>query len=261
MVLPTESHPEQPAAAESHPTSDAVPGQPPEIGRPPRQIVAIAGGGFSVEDYRLLQERFLLSLARRATPRVLFLATASGDRELYQLRFLRAFSQLDCRAETLAFFPFDMKRDYAQAVREADLVFVGGGNTVAMLAVWREFGFPQALREAYEAGTVLAGISAGANCWFERYVTDSVPGGGVREGLGWLPGCFCPHLDSEAWRQAVLAREAAPAVGGGEQVLFHYRDGQLAQALHDRPAGAGAPLALQRGAQHGELLPLAPRAL
>ena len=228
---------------------------------PARQIVAIAGGGFSVEDYRLLQERWLLSLARRPTPRVLFLATASGDRELYQLRFLRAFSQLDCRPDTLAFFPFDMKRDYAEAVREADLVFVGGGNTVAMLAVWREFGFQQALRDAYEAGTVLAGISAGANCWFERYVTDSVPGGGVRTGLGWLPGCFCPHLDSEPWRQGVLAAEPAPAVGGGEQVLFHYRDELLHQAVHDRPAAKGAPLAVQRAGQPGVLAPVVPQAL
>lgn len=254
MATPTGSRPERPAAPPTLPTSEAVPGQPPVDERAPRQIVAIAGGGFSVEDYRLLQERFLLSLARRATPRVLFLATASGDRELYQLRFLRAFSQLDCRPDTLAFFPFDMKRDYAQAVREADLVFVGGGNTVAMLAVWREFGFAQALREAYEAGTVLAGISAGANCWFERYVTDSVPGGGVRAGLGWLPGCFCPHLDSEPWRQQVLAAEPAPAVGGGEQVLFHYRNEQLAGAWHDRHEGRALPLALHRALPPGEVV-------
>jgi peptidase E len=63
---------------------------------------------------------------------------ASGDSERYHLRFLRAFAQLDCAAETLSFFPFDMKRDYAQKVREADLVFVGGGNTVAMVAVWHD---------------------------------------------------------------------------------------------------------------------------
>src|SRR5688572_23650573 len=153
---------------------------------PVRRIAAIGGGGFSVEDYGLWQERYLLSLVRpgRARPKVVFVAPASGGRGLYQLRFLRAFSRLEGEPDCLAFFPFDMKRDYATEVKEADLVFVGGGNTVAMVAVWREFGFDVALREAYEAGTVLAGISAGANCWFERYVTDSVPGGGVREGVG-----------------------------------------------------------------------------
>lgn len=229
--------------------------------RTPRRIVAIGGGGFSVEDYRLHQERYLLSLTRSARPRVLFLGTASGDRELYQLRFLRAFSQLDCSPAVLAFFPFDMAADYAQAVREADLVFVGGGNTVAMLAVWREFGFGPALREAYAAGTVLAGISAGANCWFERYVTDSVPGGGVREGLGLLPGCFCPHLDSEAWRPAVLAAEAAPAWGAGENVLLRYDDEGWVEGVHDRGAAKSAALCLRRAAAGDELLPLSPRPL
>jgi len=204
----------------------------------PRRIVAIGGGGFSVEDYGLWQERYLLSLVQpgRARPKVLFIATASGDRELYQLRFLRAFSKLDCEPDCLAFFPYDMKRDYAAAVKEADLVFVGGGNTVAMVAVWREFGFDVALREAYQGGTVLAGISAGANCWFERYVTDSVPGGGVREGLGLLPGTFCPHLDSELWRPAALSAEAGPAWGATEGVLVQFDNERAVSAWHDRPA-------------------------
>jgi len=231
------------------------------MGTTTRRIVAIGGGGFSTEDYRLHQERYLLSLTRSERPRVLFLPTASGDRELYQLRFLRAFSQLDCTPETLAFFPFDMKRDYARAVLDADLVFVGGGNTVAMLAVWREFGFDAALREAYRAGTLLAGISAGANCWFERYVTDSVPGGGVRKGLGLLPGCFCPHLDSEGWRPQVLAAEAAPAHGAGENVLLRFDDEVCVEAVHDRVAAQTAALCVQRAAAGDELLPLSPRPL
>jgi hypothetical protein len=127
-----------------------------------------------------------------------------------------------------------MRRDYAAEVRAADLVYVGGGNTVAMLAVWRAFGFDRALREAWQGGTVLAGISAGANCWFERYVTDSVPGGGVREGLGWLAGTFCPHLDSEPWRQPLLAAEAAPAYGAPEGVVLRFEAGALAEAVADK---------------------------
>ena len=218
----------------------------------PRRVLAIGGGGFSVEQYGLQQERLLLSLARRRRPRVLFVPTASGDRELYQLRFLRAFSRLDCTTDVLPFFPYDMKRDYAQSVRDADVVFVGGGNTVAMLAVWREFGFDIALRRAYEGGTVMAGISAGANCWFEHYVTDSVPGGGVRPGLGWLPGTFCPHLDSEAWRQPLLAAAPVPACGAGEEVLVLYENESFADAFSVPPGPAlcmrryGADTALVR---------------
>jgi dipeptidase E len=137
-------------------------------------------------------------------------------------------------------------------VLDADLIYVGGGNTVAMLAVWREFDFVRSLREAYEQGTVLAGISAGANCWFERYVTDSVPGGGVRQGLGWLKGTFCPHLNSEAWRQPVLAAEPAPAVGAGDGVVVRFESEAWAEAvcsvdqplLWRREAGDSGPKAL-----------------
>ena len=135
---------------------------------PPRRIAAIGGGGFLMDDTSLRQERWLLSLARRSPPSVLWLGTASGDAERAQLKFFRTFSRLDCRPSSLAFFPYDMQCDYRQAVADADLVYVGGGNTVAMLAVWREFGFDAVLRDAYQAGTVMAGISAGANCWFDR---------------------------------------------------------------------------------------------
>ncbi len=87
-----------------------------------------------------------------------------------------------------------------------------------------------------KAYKMLAGISAGANCWFEHYVTDSVPGGGIRAGLGWLAGTFCPHLDSEAWRQAVLAGAPnAPAYGAREGVVMTFRDGALADVVADKP--------------------------
>ena len=196
-----------------------------------RRIVAIGGGGFLFDDAALAQERYLLSLCRQMQPRALYLGTAGGDGERAQLKFIKAFTSLGCRADTLPFFPYEMRRDYAAAVREADLVYVGGGNTPAMLAVWREFGFDKALRAAYEAGTVLAGISAGANCWFEQYVTDSVPGGGVRSGLGWLPGTFCPHLDSEAWRQPMLAASTGPAAGAGENVAVLFEDEGWVEAV------------------------------
>lgn len=209
----------------------------------PRRIAAIGGGGFLMDDGSGRQERWLLSLARKPRPRVLWLGTASGDAATAQLKFFRAFSQLDCQPTVLAFFPYAMNCDYHQAVLDADLVYVGGGNTVAMIAVWREFGFDSTLREAYEQGTVMAGISAGANCWFESYVTDSVPGGGVRAGLGWLPGCFCPHLDGEAWRQPVLSQQPAPSAGAGDGVVVLFEQEAWAGAVH---SCKGAPLLWRR---------------
>ncbi len=203
-------------------------------------IACIGGGGFLMDDLRLVQERWILSLVpeeRRARPRVLFLGTAGGDAIVSQLKAYKAFTRLGCDIVTLPFFPYEMTRDYAAEAQAADLVFVGGGNTVAMLAVWREFGFDRALREAWEGGTVLAGISAGANCWFERYVTDSVPGGGIRPGLGWLPGSFCPHLDSEPWRRPMLATAAAlPVFGAPEGVVIRFDGGVMTEVVTDREA-------------------------
>jgi peptidase E len=201
-------------------------------------IVGIGGGGFLISEASNAQERWLLSLCRTAqAPRVVFLGTAGGDGDRAQGAFYRTFLGLGARASSLRFFPYDMKADYAAAVREADLVYVGGGNTPAMLAVWRLFGLDLALREAWEGGTLLAGISAGANCWFEHYVTDSVPGGGVREGLGFLPGTFCPHLDSEPWRGPMLAQApGAAAYGAPENVLMHFSGaGGFLEAVSDRP--------------------------
>jgi peptidase E len=207
-----------------------------------RTIVAIGGGGFLVNDFRGHQERYLVDQVRPTPgrrPRALFLGTALGDKERGQLTFIKTFTALGCDADSLPFFPYEMHRDYAAEVRAADLIYVSGGNTVAMLVVWQAFGFDRALREAYENGTVLAGVSAGANCWFERYVTDSVPGGGVRDGLGLLRGTFCPHLDSEAWRQSLLATCDAPACGAGENVLVRYENEVPVSAVADTPPHVG----------------------
>ena len=176
-------------------------------------IVALGGGGFSMEPDNPRLDNYLLSLARRPRPRVSFVGTASGDSPDYLLRFYKAFAKLDCEARHLPLFAFDRTLDLRAEVLASDVVYVGGGNTPAMLAVWQLYDLPSAFAELLDAGGVLAGISAGANCWFDRYVTDSVPGGGVREGLGFAAGSFCPHYDGEAWRQPLVAEVAKQHAG------------------------------------------------
>jgi peptidase E len=218
-----------------------------------RRIVAIGGGGFLMEDTRGLQENYLKSLCAVPHPKVLYLGTAAGDSERAQLKFYRLFTDFGCRPSTLVFFPFDMKRDYAAAALEADLIYVGGGNTVAMLAVWREFGLDRVLRQAYDKGTVLAGISAGANCWFDHYITDSIPGGGTRDGLGFLGGTFCPHLDSEAWRQSLLEATRGAAAGAGENVCVLYENEAWVEAVQDPLPTANAKVMCLRRATDAAL--------
>ena len=122
---------------------------------------------------------------------------------------------------------------------------MGGGNTANMLAIWRVHGVDRILREAWRRGVVLAGLSAGGLCWFERGSTDSFgPGLAALDGLGFLPGAFCPHYDGEAMRRPRLhelvgAGTLGPTVACDDGAAVHFRDGVLLEAVAER-AGATA---------------------
>jgi putative intracellular protease/amidase len=136
-----------------------------------RQIIAMGGGGFSMEPDNLLLDRYVLQQARMPNPTVCFLPTASGDSDGYIGRFYSAFTTLPCRPRHLSLFR--QPRDLAGFVAECDVIYVGGGNTRNMLAIWRACELDRMLRAAWESGTVLCGVSAGAICWFEQGHTDS----------------------------------------------------------------------------------------
>src|SRR6516225_3725051 len=127
-----------------------------------RQIIAL-GGGFSMEPDNPVLDLYVLRQARTARPAVTFLGTASGDADSYLVRFYQAFSGYDCRPSHLPLFRRTPKlRDH---LLHQDIIYVGGGNTKSLLGIWREWGLPALLREAWQEGIVLAGISAGAICW------------------------------------------------------------------------------------------------
>ena len=153
-----------------------------------------------------LLDDFLVGLTGRGRPRVCLVPTASGDAPDFIARFHGAF---DGRAEASHLGLFDRTVvDLRAFVLAQDVVYVGGGNTANMLAVWRVHGLDSILVEAWRAGVVLAGLSAGAICWFEAGVTDSFgPSlGPLRDGLGLLPGSMCPHYDGEPLRRPTYQR-------------------------------------------------------
>jgi dipeptidase E len=203
-----------------------------------RQIVALGGGGFSDDGPPSKLDDFILSLARTPRPRICFLPTASGDSETYPVKFYRAFTPRDCRPSDLSLFNRTVA-DLRAFVLDQDVIYVGGGNTANMLAVWRVHGVDAILREAWDAGVVLAGISAGAICWFEAGVTDSfgLPPTGMRDGLGLVAGSACPHYNSEPQRRPVyheLVRRGFPggyAVDDG--VGLHFVDRELAEVVSE----------------------------
>ena len=204
-------------------------------------IVAMGGGGFSMEESPLLDDH-VLSLSRRPDrPRVCFVPTASGDAASYADRFLAAFPAERAEASVLTLFTRTVS-DLRAFVLAQDVVYVGGGSTANLLAVWRLHGLDEVLREALAEGVVGAGISAGMNCWFEGSVTDTF-GPGLRplaDGLGFLAGSACPHYDGEPERrptfQAAVASSALPAgVAADDGCALVFRDGALVEAVSSRP--------------------------
>jgi dipeptidase E len=203
-------------------------------------IIAIGGGGFSMEPDNPAIDRYIISQTGKTNPSVCFLATASGDADGYILRFYKAFVELGCQLSSLSLFRLHTA-DLEGFLLDQDVIYVGGGNTRSMLAVWREWGLDAILHRAYDAGVVLTGTSAGANCWFEACVTDAVPGSlQVLPCLGFLPGSFCPHYDSEPSRRPALHEmlqrgSIQPCVAVEDGAAVHYIDGVLAHAVVSRP--------------------------
>ncbi len=204
----------------------------------------MGGGGFSHDDDNGRLDDHLLSLGRRDRPRVCFVPTASGDADGYVDRFRQAFPSSRAEASVLTLFGREVE-DLRGHVLEQDIVYVGGGSTANLLAVWRVHGLDTVLAEALANGVVLAGLSAGMNCWFEGSVTDSF--GPTLEplvdGLGLLPGSACPHHDGEQRRPTYLDLVASGRLPDGyaadDDCALVFRDGGLVEAVASRPdAGA-----------------------
>jgi dipeptidase E len=141
----------------------------------------------------------------RRLPSVFF-PHATDDATRYALNFYRAFTHLDAKPDFLSLFN-PHTADLESYLMEQDVIYVGGGNTKSMIALWKEWELDRILQQAYDNGIVLAGISAGANCWFEQCSTDSWPGSlNVIPCLGIIQGSFCPHYDGEPGRRPTLHR-------------------------------------------------------
>ncbi len=203
--------------------------------------VVAAGGLLPTDSGNFKLETYWLDLARTASPRVLFVGTASGDDPGYLARFYESYGRLGCRTAHLPFFrrtPVDLRR----FVLDFDVVHVGGGNTRSMLAVWRDWGMDAILREAGEQGIVLCGSSAGAICWFEEGVTDSLAGDlTAMRCLGFLGGSACPHYDGEkdrrpAYRRMVAAGTIGPGYACDDGAAVHFVNGKLHAAVTAKPA-------------------------
>lgn len=205
-------------------------------------ILALGGGGFSMSDDGTSPlDDFLLDLTGADRPRVCFVPTASGDADGYSQQFETAFAG---RAETSVLSLFCHEpwgyTDPAMLL-EQDVVYVGGGSTANLLAVWRLHGLPDVLAQAAAQGVILAGVSAGMNCWFEGSSTDSFgPLAALSDGLGFIGATACPHYRGEPGRREkyvgwVADGSLADGYAVDDHVALLFRDGRLVEAVAERP--------------------------
>ena len=171
---------------------------------PAPQIVALGGGGFSMERDGTLLDDYILSLVGSGRPRVCFLPTASGDADHYVVRYYRRFAA-SCDASHVSLFRRDqgmggVEDDLASHLLAQQLIYVGGGNVVSMLGAWRAHGLDEVLREAWRRGIVLCGPSAGSLCWFAGSLSAFHGAPRPVQGLGLLPFSNCVHYDAEPAR-------------------------------------------------------------
>jgi peptidase E len=207
------------------------------------QILAMGGGGFTMEPDNAALDDFVLSLVRSPEPRVLFLPTASGDPTAQITAFYARFARRASATHLSLFRRHGSARSLADIVFEQDIVYAGGGSMRNLLAIWRAHELDALLAEAWRRGIVLAGLSAGAMCWFAGGVTCS---GGPPEpiaGLGLLPGSFSVHADGEPERLPVwLGAVRSGALPGGwaadDGVGLLFRGNRMVRVVSSRPGTA-----------------------
>jgi peptidase E len=235
-----------------------------------RRIFAMGGGGFTMESSPALDEH-ILALTGRAEPRVLFLPTASGDAERQVARFHHTYDDRPCRATVLSLFRLGETGGLSlrDLVLDQDVVYVGGGSMRSLLAIWREYGLDAVLREAWEAGVLLAGLSAGAMCWFAGGVTTSTGVPAPVRGLGLLPWSLSVHADGDPGRLPVYEDAVAAGVlpwgwAADDGVGLLFEGTELVRTVASRPHARAvrvdpAPGGVTRTPVLPEVLTAAPR--
>ena len=211
------------------------------------QIICLGGGGFSkwgvYSDEDLLLEKYILEQTGKPFPSICFLPTASADDAKYTVDFYTEFAKLPCRPSHLSLFA-PQTRDLESFLLEKDCLYIGGGNTKNMLALWREWGIDKILHKALQKGIVLSGISAGMNCWYEECVTDSLFGDlTALKCLGFLKGSACPHYNGEEKRRPsyhalMQTGKIGPGIAIDDNALVHYVDGEIIAMLTTKATSA-----------------------
>jgi len=211
-------------------------------------IIAIGGGSLKKKE-TLKIDRFIVGLSKKSSPRALFIPTANNDSEEYCRTFDHIYGDLlGCRTEHLLLYRRPADRTAAAAkIRAADIIYVGGGNTLRMMTFWRKLGIDRLLEQAARQGTILAGLSAGAICWYQWGHSDSRSYAGKKKwsyikvtALGIIPGLFCPHLDGEKRHRSfkvMVEKERVQGIACDNNAAVWFHDGTITCIASRHTAG------------------------
>lgn len=200
-------------------------------------LFAMGGGGFTgPKGGPSPMFKYILSHTGKKHPKVCLIPTATGDKRDTVTDFVYGMNRLQAHGNFLSLYSVPTP-DLEDWIMDFDAVYVSGGNTLNLLALWKAWKLDQALKKAWQQGVVLFGGSAGAICWFEQGNSDFIADQfNPLDGLGWLPGSVCPHYGEEKGRRASyqgMVKEGRLKNGYGlsDRGVLHYVDGKLHEPL------------------------------
>lgn len=210
-----------------------------EPGAATKKIIFAIGGWKKAKDALPLM-RYFIELTGKPNPKVCLLPTAMGDSSDSIVSWYDIMNQLECRPRHLCLFQPSKVDSFETYLLDMDAIYVGGGNTLNMLAIWKEQGIDKVLQKALKKGIVLGGGSAGAICWFEQGCTDSRPGKlSAIDCLGWIPGSACPHFDLEkrraAYPELVLSGDLKDGLACDEGAGILFQEDKLVRVVSSLP--------------------------
>jgi dipeptidase E len=203
-----------------------------------RKLLAFGSGNFTAF------LKHIIPFTQKENPRICFIPTATGDSLTSITNWYAASEDLPMQPYVLKTFisSYDTKKSFEEVIMSMDAVFVGGGNTLNMLAIWKAHGIDVILRKAYDNGVLMTGGSAGSLCWFKSGTTDSRP---IKlskvECMGWINSSNCPHFDGEEFRRPlyhdlIKKGELLPGYACDNQAGVYFEDEQFIKsvALNDK---------------------------
>ena len=216
----------------------------------PKTIVAIGGGKITTRQTVPI-DRKIIRLSHKKNPKLLFIPTASSDSEIYWKQIRKYFGDfLKCKTDVLFLMKQKPPREQIRSkISWADIIYVGGGNTLQMMRIWRRLGVDKLLLAAYNKGTVLAGVSAGSICWFDSGHSDSMSFYNPRKwkyikvkGLGLIPGIHCPHYNGKTGGvprrknfQEMIRKTGGNGIAIDNNCAIEFRDARVFKVLVSKP--------------------------